>query len=112
MALRLWLSKGMVKAMTPRERAEDLARKIIKSVVYVTSECPKPREVELCFELCPEIADTLLPLLMEIDAARKMRDEFYVHYVGIEFPPEHPGYKFTLLALAYDAIRKKNEGGT
>lgn len=55
------------------------------------------------------IAETLAPLLEEIDAARKMRDEFLFSDQGDERPMYILDDPESL--YCYDAIRKKNEGG-
>jgi hypothetical protein len=76
---------------TPRERAEELARKLFFDIFY------SDKKVSI-------IIDTLTPLLEEIDAARKMRDakECLCNITESMCP-------FCVALHDYESIRKRNE---
>lgn len=91
---------------TPRERAEELAKEhLMKSLAM--PDGTYPYRASVVGRIIYELVDTLTPILEEIEAARKMRDEFLFSDQGSERPMYILDDPESL--YSYDAVRKKNE---
>jgi hypothetical protein len=85
--------------MTARKRAEEIAYVLIKRIMNNQVNYPELVDDTTC------IADTLEPLLEEIEAARVYTDSIHANSTTGEIGL-HIGFK-----QHYDAIRKRNEAG-